>query len=90
MLNEDEPPLINIGTGQDLTIRDLASLVCQVLEFDGTLIFDPTRPDGTPRKLMDVTRMENLGWRATTTLEEGIRLTISSAKPMIDACLEHD
>jgi len=90
MLNEDEPPLINIGTGQDLTIRDLASLVCQVLEFDGTLIFDPTRPDGTPRKLMDVTRMENLGWYATTTLEEGIRLTISSAKPMIDACLEHD
>jgi len=90
MLNEDEPPLINIGTGQDLTIRDLASLVCQVLEFDGMLIFDPTRPDGTPRKLMDVTRMENLGWRATTTLEEGIRLTISSAKPTIDACLEHD
>ena len=59
----------------------LPTLVCQVLDFDGTLIFDPTRPDGTPRKLMDVSRMENLGWRATTTLEEGIRLTISSAKP---------
>lgn len=89
MLNEDEPPLINIGTGQDLTIRELAALVCRVLDFDGTLVFDPTRPDGTPRKLMDVSRMEALGWRATTALEEGIRLTISSAKPMIGSFSEH-
>ncbi len=88
MLNEEEAPLINIGTGQDLTIRELAALVCQVLDFEGTLIFDPTRPDGTPRKLMDVSRMEALGWRATTTLEEGIRLTISGAKPMIGASPE--
>jgi GDP-L-fucose synthase len=83
MLNEEGPPLINIGTGQDLTIRELATLVCQVLDFDGTLIFDSTRPDGTPRKLMDVSRMQALGWRATTTLEEGIRLTINYAKPLI-------
>ncbi len=85
MMNEEEAPLINIGTGLDLTIRELATLVCQVLDFDGTLIFDSTRPDGTPRKLMDVSRMEALGWRATTTLEEGIRLTINSAKPLIAA-----
>lgn len=88
MLNENDPPLINIGTGQDLTIRELAALVCRVLDFDGTLEFDPTRPDGTPRKLMDVSRMDALGWRATTTLEEGISLTINSAKPMFDSCSE--
>jgi GDP-L-fucose synthase len=75
LLLEDAPPLINIGTGEDVTIRELAETVSRVLGFKGHLVFDTTKPDGTPRKLMDVTRLHNLGWRHTTTLEQGIRLT---------------
>ncbi len=80
LLTAAEPPLINIGTGEDLTIRELAELVCRVVGFNGELFFDTTRPDGTPRKLTDVSRIHSLGWKATTTLEEGIRRTYESAK----------
>lgn len=75
LLVEDAPPLINIGTGEDVTIRELAETVAKVLEFKGELIFDTTKPDGTPRKLMDVARLHKLGWSHTTGLEEGIRFT---------------
>jgi GDP-L-fucose synthase len=83
MLNEENAPLINIGTGEDLTIRELAELVCKVLQYDGSLIFDKSRRDGTPRKLMDVSRMKALGWTAKTSLEEGIRITYEAAKPLL-------
>ena len=73
LLVDDSPPLINIGTGEDVTIRELAETVARVLGFDGKLIFDTTKPDGTPRKLLDVTRLHSLGWRHTTSLEFGIR-----------------
>ena len=75
LLLEDAPPLINIGTGEDVTIRELAETVAGVLGFSGTLVFDTTKPDGTPRKLMDVTRLHTLGWHHNTSLEQGIRLT---------------
>jgi GDP-L-fucose synthase len=75
LLVADAPPLINIGTGEDVTIRELAETVARVLGFHGKLVFDTTKPDGTPRKLMDVTRLHSLGWRHTTSLEQGIRLT---------------
>jgi GDP-L-fucose synthase len=75
LLIDDAPPLINIGTGEDVTIRELAEIVARVLEFEGTLVFDTTKPDGTPRKLMDVSRLHSLGWRHSTGLEDGIRLT---------------
>jgi GDP-L-fucose synthase len=75
LLSETDPPLINIGTGEDVTIRELAETVAKVLDFKGKLVFDTTKPDGTPRKLMDVTRLHNLGWRHTTSLEQGIRKT---------------
>ncbi len=75
LLREDAPPLINIGTGEDLTIRELAEMVARVMGFHGELAFDTTKPDGTPRKLMDVTRLQALGWHHTTPLEEGIRKT---------------
>jgi GDP-L-fucose synthase len=75
LLLEDEPPLINIGTGEDVTIRELAEIVADVLGFKGTLSFDASKPDGTPRKLMDVARLNKLGWKHTTGLEQGIRLT---------------
>ncbi len=66
------PPLINIGVGEDLTIRELAQLVRRVVGFEGDIEFDPSKPDGTPRKLLDVSRLSGLGWRASTPLESGL------------------
>ena len=80
LLVEDAPPLINIGTGEDVTIRELAELVARVLGFKGRLVFDTTKPDGTPRKLLDVGRLHKLGWHHTTGLEEGIHLTWESVR----------
>ncbi len=79
LLGESEPPLVNIGTGEDVTIRELAELVCQVLDYHGALRFDPSKPDGTPRKLLDVSRMRALGWQARTGLTEGIAKTYDAA-----------
>jgi GDP-L-fucose synthase len=70
--NYDSPELINIGSGTDVTIRELAETVCEVLGYDGTLAFDPTKPDGTPRKLMDSSRLFSLGWKPKISLREGI------------------
>lgn len=74
MQNYNEPNLINIGTGHDLTIKDLALLIKEVLGFEGELVFDTTKPDGTPRKLMDVSKLHNLGWKHKIELKEGIEL----------------
>ncbi|MDH3319503.1 MAG: GDP-L-fucose synthase [Betaproteobacteria bacterium] len=68
------PPLINIGAGKDLTIQELAQLVCEVVGFRGRLEFDAAKPDGTPRKLLDTSRLERLGWRSQIGLREGICL----------------
>ncbi len=68
------PPLVNIGSGTDLTIRELAELVCKAVGFKGTLRFDTSKPDGTPRKLLDVSRMTRLGWTSRIGVEEGIAL----------------
>ncbi|WP_199117736.1 GDP-L-fucose synthase [Pedobacter sp. ASV28] len=70
----NEPNLINIGTGEDLTIKDLAFLVKKVVGFDGKLVFDTSKPDGTPRKLMDVSKLHKLGWRHHIELEDGLKL----------------
>ena len=78
-------PLINIGTGKDVTIRELAEQVCDILGFKGDLVFDTAKPDGTPQKLLDVTRMLNLGWTPRTTLAEGIALTYEAARPQLEA-----
>jgi GDP-L-fucose synthase len=67
-------PLVNIGTGTDVTIRELAETVVKVVGFEGDLSFDTSKPDGTPRKLMDVSRLAGLGWKASTTLQAGIAL----------------
>jgi GDP-L-fucose synthase len=74
MENYNEPTLINIGTGEDLTIKDLALLVKKVVGFEGDLNFDSTKPDGTPRKLMDVSKLHGLGWKHQMQLEQGITL----------------
>ncbi|MDE3103536.1 MAG: GDP-L-fucose synthase [Acidobacteriota bacterium] len=75
LLTASEPPLINIGTGEDVTIRELAEIVARVLGYRGEHHFDTTKPDGTPRKLMDVSRLHGLGWHHTTSLEQGIQRT---------------
>lgn len=70
----NEKSLINIGTGEDLTIRELAELIKKVIGFEGELVFDASKPDGTPRKLMDVTKLHHLGWKHRVGLQEGIQL----------------
>ncbi|MBV8502327.1 MAG: GDP-L-fucose synthase [Paucibacter sp.] len=67
-------PLVNIGCGSDVTIRELAETVMKVVGFEGRIVFDASKPDGTPRKLMSVERLSSLGWRARTGLEQGIGL----------------
>jgi GDP-L-fucose synthase len=74
MKNYSSGELINIGTGEDITIAEFARLVAAVVGYTGNISFDPSRPDGTPRKLLDVSRLAKLGWHARTSLEEGIRL----------------
>lgn len=74
MQNYNEPTLINIGTGHDLTIKDLALLIKDILDYQGELVFDASKPDGTPRKLMDVSKLHNLGWKHKIELPEGIAL----------------
>jgi GDP-L-fucose synthase len=80
LLTVDAPPLINVGSGEDLTIRELANLIAKQLDFSGELVFDASRPDGTLRKLLDVSRIHALGWSAKTPLAEGIRLAYEGAK----------
>ena len=70
--NYDEPDLVNIGCGEDVTIRELAETVCDVLGFDGSLEFDASKPDGTPRKLLDISKIQSLGWSPKIPLREGI------------------
>lgn len=72
-------PLVNIGTGEDVTIRELAESVMKTVGFEGRIVFDSSKPDGTPRKLLDVSRLASLGWRAKTSLQEGLRLTYETA-----------
>ena len=74
----DPPDLINVGTGTDVTIRELTELVAGVVGFTGKIVWDASKPDGTPRKLMDVTKLTGLGWRARLTLAEGVALTYHS------------
>ena len=66
---------LNVGTGEDIAVAQLARLIADVVEFDGDFDFDPSKPDGTPRKLLDVSRLHDLGWHARTSLEEGLAAT---------------
>jgi GDP-L-fucose synthase len=71
----DSPEIINIGCGEDISIRELAELICDVVGFDGELAWDTTKPDGTPRKLLDVTNLRSLGWKPSIPLRDGITQT---------------
>lgn len=72
-------PLVNIGTGVDVTIKELAEIVMRVVGFAGKITFDASKPDGTPRKLLNVSRLKGLGWQASTALEQGIRRAYEAA-----------
>ena len=71
----DSPEIINVGCGEDISIRELAELICEIVGFDGELAWDTAKPDGTPRKLLDITKLKHLGWEPTIPLREGIGRT---------------
>ena len=71
----DSPEIINVGCGEDITIRELAELICEVVGFDGELAWDTTKPDGTPRKLLDISKIRALGWKPEIPLRDGIART---------------
>jgi GDP-L-fucose synthase len=75
---EDIGSHLNIGAGQEISIKSLAEMISQVVGFEGSLEFDPAKPDGTPRKLLDSTKLQSLGWQATTTLRQGLENTYHS------------
>ncbi|HVT02772.1 MAG TPA: GDP-L-fucose synthase [Thermoanaerobaculia bacterium] len=79
MKNYEEPGTINVGVGEDLTIAELALLIKEVVGFEGEIVFDETKPDGTPRKLLDVARIHALGWKASIPLREGLQKTHEGA-----------
>jgi len=73
MQNYNEPGLVNIGVGHDITIKDLALLVKEITGYQGEIVHDLSKPDGTPRKLMDVSRLHSFGWKHSISLPDGIR-----------------
>lgn len=75
MNNYDKSDIINIGTGKDLSIKELAEIISKVVGYSGLILWDKNKPDGTPRKLLDVSKINNLGWKYSTSLEEGLKLT---------------
>lgn len=80
--NYNEQGLVNIGCGEDISIKELAELIVSEVGFEGKLVFDKTKPDGTPRKLMDTSKINNLGWKANINLENGIKRTINEVKTL--------
>ena len=75
MQNYDSGQIVNVGTGQDVTIAELASAIARITGYTGRMAFDASKPDGTPRKLLDVSRLTGLGWKARISLEDGIAST---------------
>lgn len=83
MQHYNEEGLVNIGVGEDISIKDLALLVKKITGYEGKLVFDTTKPDGTPRKLMDVSKLHGFGWKATIALEEGIASVYADIKEAV-------
>jgi GDP-L-fucose synthase len=82
MENYSEPELINIGTGTDISIKDLAMLIMRIADYKGEIKFDSSKPDGTPRKLLDVSKLNTLGWKPKISLEEGIKMVYKDVGQM--------
>ena len=75
---------INVGSGKDITIKELAEIMKEVVGFEGKISFDNTKPDGSPRKLIDVSRLSKMGWKNSTSLREGLELTYNWYKNNLD------
>jgi GDP-L-fucose synthase len=73
--NYDDDIAINVGVGQDVSIRELAELIQEIVGFHGNILWDTSKPDGTPRRLLDISKIQELGWRPTIALEEGVKTT---------------
>lgn len=80
MLNYDDSEIINVGPGSDCSIKELAEMISAIVEYEGEIVWDTTKPDGMMRKLLDVTKLSNLGWKASTNLEDGLKSTYSYYK----------
>jgi GDP-L-fucose synthase len=76
--NDGMPPVVNIGVGTDMTIAELASQVAATVGYTGQIVYDASKPDGTPRKLMDVSRLHQLGWQAKTSFADGLVRAVKS------------
>lgn len=76
MQQYNESEIINVGTGKDITIKELAFLIKEIVGYEGTIIFDQSKPDGTPRKLLDIEKLKSIGWQPATSLKEGIQKTL--------------
>lgn len=87
MQHYSDPQFINIGTGSDISIRDLAMLIKKISGYEGKLVFDTSRPDGTPRKLMDVSKLHQMGWKHSIELDEGIRIVYEDFVKNYDSSL---
>ena len=75
LIEDSHPPIVNMGSGVDLTISELVAVVCEIVGFRGRIDWDHSKPDGTPQKLLDISRLSLLGWKSTTNLHKGIRVT---------------
>jgi GDP-L-fucose synthase len=84
MQNYNEELFVNVGFGEDVSIRELANLVKEAVGYEGELVFNTEKPDGTPRKLMDSTRINAMGWKAKITLQAGIKTTYEGVKPLFE------
>ena len=82
-LKSDEPPFLNVGTGVDITIRELAELIAEAVGFDGKINWDISKPDGTPKKLLDVSRLQQLGWQSRISLSSGLASTIAEYRDQL-------
>ena len=75
MAHYDDERILNVGAGEDVTIRELAETIAEIAGYSGDLVFDPAKPDGTPRKVLDVSRLQALGWRPRIALKDGLAAT---------------
>jgi GDP-L-fucose synthase len=85
LVSRERLPLVNIGAGKDMTIRELAHLIAEVVQFTGDLVFDPGKPDGTPQKLLDVSYLSSLGWRSRISLRTGIEMAYLDFKAGLES-----
>src|ERR1017187_5496463 len=85
--SQHEPPLVNVGWGKEVSIRELATMIAEVIGFKGTIDFDSSKPDGTPRKLLDVSRLTRLGWKPSVSLRHGLELTYGVFRHELPALL---